>query len=735
MKKIGKWKINHFSFASSGLLILTAFLISAFSVFSVFAAESPAGASMETVLGIVKSRITIPEAYSEFDYSVQSGGDGKSIEIYDFSWRREDGEYNGYIYIHCDANGVILNYYGNESDYYGRDAETNLKFPAITPDDGGKTADSWFAKLNPDISGEFRRTDNNNGFYLSNNAFYSYVRQHNGIDFPNDTANVIVDLNTGELGSFRLNYSNVTGFPDARNKLSVEAARQAFSEKAGIKLVYMPIWKDGKEGAELKYTAADNEAKINALTGDVLKPEPFVYYSGMRADMARPESEKSNNGVVYGRDSFSEQELKLIDENLKLLSKDEAFNKVKSTKLLEIPKNAVCVGYNIYRINGGYIINLAITSSEKHDLDQKQIELMAASGDLNSYINVTLDAVTGDIQNFYRDGKSDGQKKINEEKAYELSRTAATTFLGGKASEFVETQKKGADIRPLSNVSSAGLSYVRTVNNIPYENNMCYVEYNLITGQLQNFSYSYSDIDFPGTQGIIDYEQALSGIFADRDYNLKYAVSKHISTDGGMSGVMPVETALIYDFSDDITIDAKTGKFDFEYKGGNSAMPQYADLEGHWAKDKIEKLASYGVYFEGNEFRPDDIMLQEDYIALLTILFGGNSVTVLRDSLTMKSVYGGYPVNFILNKDEIDRAAPVTRFDAVKYIIKAIGAENYAELPGIYSVPFTDVSEYEKGYAAIALGMKFIAPADSFNPNENLTRAEALCMVYNYLSR
>ena len=66
----------------------------------------------------------------------------------------------------------------------------------------------------------------------------------------------------------------------------------------------------------------------------------------------------------------------------------------------------------------------------------------------------------------------------------------------------------------------------------------------------------------------------------------------------------------------------------------------------------------------------------------------------------------------------------------------AIGAENYAKYNDIYVTPFNDVTE-NKGYIALlsAMGVLSGDGNGNFNPNREMTRAESIIMIYNYLTR
>lgn len=167
-----------------------------------------------------------------------------------------------------------------------------------------------------------------------------------------------------------------------------------------------------------------------------------------------------------------------------------------------------------------------------------------------------------------------------------------------------------------------------------------------------------------------------------------------------------------------------------------SSKLEYSDIDGHYAEKYIKELAYYGIGFEGGEFKPDEKITQKDFLALLMSI-NGNDIIVLKNNLEQANwVYRNSTQNSIISEDERDDEAAVTREEAAVYMIRAIGAENYAKYNDIYVTPFNDVTE-NKGYIALlsAMGVLSGDGNGNFNPNREMTRAESIIMIYNYLTR
>ena len=145
----------------------------------------------------------------------------------------------------------------------------------------------------------------------------------------------------------------------------------------------------------------------------------------------------------------------------------------------------------------------------------------------------------------------------------------------------------------------------------------------------------------------------------------------------------------------------------------------------------IKALADYGIGFAGGEFKPNEKITQKDFLYLLSKTFGSYTEYADNDGIYSEAARRG-----ILEIGERADDTPLTRGTAAVMMIRMMGAEKYAQLEGIYTTPFDDVTE-NIGYIAILYGMNVIKGDGNghFNPENNMTRAEAACMIHSYLTR
>ena len=458
--------------------------------------------------------------------------------------------------------------------------------------------------------------------------------------------------------------------------------KKAYSDKLGLELVYRTyVDEDGNVVAYPVYTQEyDYDKYINALTGDVVDVTNYRYFTGNKFESAKGDTADSG---------LTEQEIKELDNIDGLISRTALENKLKSNKLLSIPKN----------------INTDSISLYKNYDDEYTYAVSMSNDKCNIYTSV--DAKTGEIKYYSRWGEDDSEVKNNDD-------SALKTLAGDKAKEYKYDENSHQYIRYVNGIKVTGDYANVTTNN----------------GVLTDFSMNYTDTEFPSIENAMSKEDAENILFDAKDYSIVYMQNYTDNT----REIIPVYTI------DTENINPFTGKFvDYQNKEiteDASSKLEYSDIDGHYAEKYIKELAYYGIGFEGGEFKPDERITQKDFLALLMSI-NGNDIIVLKNNLEQANwVYRNSAQNSIISEDERDDDAEVTREEAAVYMIRAIGAENYAKYNDIYVTPFNDVTE-NKGYIALlsAMGVLSGDGNGNFNPNREMTRAESIIMIYNYLTR
>ena len=635
--------------------------------------ETSARENMQKILESVKQRVEIPSECSEFSSRTEEQYGEK---VYNFTWNEKDG--NKSVNITCTADGVIINYSIN--GFKSDDKNNTPNLPKISESDAKKTAENFLKQINPDFPYEIKIDESNGSIFGNGYTFYikTYV---NGVLFTNGNGSVNIDGTDGYVMGFDLGYIQAD-FPSINNAISVDEAKKAYSDKLGLELVYCTyIDEDGNTVAYPVYTQEYSYDKyINALTGDVVDVTNYRYFTGNKFESAKGDTADSG---------LTEQEIKELDNIDGLISRTALENKLKSNKLLSIPKN----------------INTDNISLYKNYDDEYTYAVSMSNDKCNIYTSV--DAKTGEIKYYSRWGEDDSEVKNNDD-------SALKTLAGDKAKEYKYDENSHL--------------YVRYVNGIKVTGDYANVTTN--NGVLTNFSMNYTDTEFPSIENAMSKEDAEKILFDAKDYSIVYMQNYTDNT----REIIPVYTI------DTENINPFTGKFvDYQNKEiteDASSKLEYSDIDGHYAEKYIKELAYYGIGFEGGEFKPNEKITQKDFLALLMSI-NGNDIIVLKNNLEQANwVYRNSAQNSIISEDERDDDAEVTREEAAVYMIRAIGAENYTKYNDIYVTPFNDVTE-NKGYIALLSAMGVLSGDGNgkFNPNREMTRAESIIMIYNYLTR
>jgi len=183
-------------------------------------------------------------------------------------------------------------------------------------------------------------------------------------------------------------------------------------------------------------------------------------------------------------------------------------------------------------------------------------------------------------------------------------------------------------------------------------------------------------------------------------------------------------------------LDAFTGKeYISPYINQSVLEYKYSDIEAHWANEKINKLAEVQIGFEGEKFNPDEPISQYD---LLRLFAAGIRYRSYLD-FSEDELYRILEDEDVITSTERNSGSTVKREDAFVYMIKLDGLDRIAKLDSIFKVKYADghlVSDGKIGYPAILTGMNIICgDGGNVRPKDEITRAEAAVMVFNYMSR
>lgn len=682
--------------------------------------------ALEQAILTVKSRINIPPEYETFTFNkyAQYGTD-----FYYLSWDRSD------IYGHIDAtvtaDGILLS-----CNHYTESENSKAHFAKLSVNSLYNKAVSYMKQLNPDIYGNIDIDKDSYYAYISSKeASFSLARKEKGILVNGDTGTIRLNKDTGELSSFYISWAAGFKGKDTSELLTQSRIKSQYSKLIGLEPYYrINTNADGSKKIVLLYRQKTSDA-LDAFTGKISSFNSNYYGGGIYGDGATGEASADMNPRTGGGEvSLSPAELKAVETEKGLISAESAAKIIFNEKYNAINADEMELQssyLNQYDGTEKYVWSL---SFKKTNQDYSSLGAMvdAADGGILSFYDYTYIPYTT---------VNASEKKFSEKTSDANVTAALKSYLGEKFSEY--KLKTGSvtytsnNIDTSSNLKSGkSYQYSRYVNGIVVDNDYIRVQTNY-EGKLTNFYYNYTDIEFPFPAKILTEAKALNSLYKQQDLTLGYSLN--LSNSG------KVTSALVYKMPE-FTIDAFTGKI-VNWDGSEiSNGTGYSDLGGHSAKAMVEKLSQNGISLSAidGKLMPDSKISEGDFINLVsqistdwndfyygyqTKLYDSSRATIAKLAGTASSVSASS--NTVLT-------SPVTRQEAVKCMITALGGKKFAELKGIYSSPYKDVakdSEYA-GYFALADGMGIIKANSSggINPKTTITRAQALLMVYNYLS-
>lgn len=669
------------------ILLAVVMILSGVSVF----ADNVMSKDMEAALVSVKSRVDIPEEFSEFSpYAYQEGDDA----YYTFEWSKEDG--GAYIEVSCDSEGRINRYY-----FYDNSLKSEKKITSLSKDDIVKFADNFLKKAVSEASLEYDEESWN----VSNNTYRLTFRRYvNGNEVKDNYADlrVLVYNDVAYVRNMNVSYNydakwaSGTPYADGEN---------IYKKEFPLELIYRDVYSYGDDENEnrtvLVYRSKDDDyGYVSAINGEpVVEDENNeIYfgsaYGGAMEDMA----------VENSKNMLSEKEIKELASVEGLISKEDADKIIKNLPSMSISSDMMISSYNITQRDDEYFINLHYETEEEKDYKYLSATLNGSTGKLISLYN-------GGYYNYEKVELTDSQMKTASEKIDDFLKAVAEEEYG-QCKEQEETVYK----------SKVSKNYDRYVNGVRYINDGITVSYDVKTGVITSYRLDFEkDKIFDDPSNVITVEEAYDSVFDITSLKCLWV----------LSGGEYVPCFTLKDYG--TLIDAFTGKEYVEDTYTEQQSYEYSDIKGHWAEEKINKLAEIQIGLEGDKFNPDAPITQYDLLRLFAAGIHYQSyLTYPEDRLYENFIYDG-----ILTEEEKNPDGQVLREDAFVYMVRLDGLEKVAKLSNIFKVEYADgnqLSEGKIGYPAILTGMNVICGNGGYlKPKTPITRAEAAVMVYNYM--
>ncbi len=645
---------------------------------------------------VAKLILSVKEKFSisddDFVFETYTKDDYAGEVTYYLHWKsRSEDEYSyqPYISVRIEEDGDIQNY------RLGRSYSSENLLPKFTGDEAIEKATGLLDIIAPN------RAKNVLPAKIEDNSLYTvnFERIENGIPVTGDYISINLDSQTLEILNYNANWTEAD-FPKPENIITIEQAREAFIDGISYELLYNIITEDRQvKEIYLSYNAKDTAAYIDAFSGEAKKHSYISYTTGSGA--------ATNDMLLKEEAALSPEEKKLVDEINQMISKDDAEKIARSVKEFKILEDAEVTGYSVSQNRyGNYIASISFSKNAKNDY---------------YYANVSINAKTREIISFNTSQNQKDSKEYDTEKA----KANAETFLNKYYAEKLKQTKPQFVIGESDKYT---FIFDRYTNGVRVNNDRLSISVNQYTGEISRFNCNWTDAEFPSAENVIAPNMIYKNALTDDNFKLQYLTStEYIYNEKTDKETKSTKVQLAYKLYENPIFNAHSGdEIDRIGKPVTEKFKGYSDIGNHYCKTAAEELSKIGIYFEGGILNPDTAITQEEFLKLLLKATKDIHFTDAKD------IYRFAVQDGIISNDEID--TPLTRINAVKYFINAIGFKPAAEIKGIYKCPFADVDLNLHGYAALAGGLGIInTQTDTLRAYDILTRAECLTMIYNHL--
>ena len=733
---------------------LAAALFATSSGIVAFAAQDP---TMTKELTYVKERISVPEELSEFTHST---GKRYNSTSYNFNWNNKEDNKG----IRVTISGKVITSY--ESYDYTKGYDWSPHFSKVDEKKLLEKANGYIKQLNPTI---MDRTEiDEDSFYVSlwgNEATLSFRRTANGIPVSGQTGSVTVNKDTGELMSYRYNWTNGASFKDSKDAISIAEAEKGFMKEFPVNLSYdvRYDWETGEYIPYLVYRQTIS-GDIDAFTGKLSTFEES--YNSYDDDEVVTDEEDCDENPGTGGDSdggikFTDNEIKQLELENKLITAEASLKKLKAMKVFYIPEGADIRTENCYydERKGAYLRNVSlqgkaegyvdIDGSIVMPLDEDYIKPAGAkTAAQNIYIYYTINAETGELLNF-NSSDIDNKKSLKESEANKKAVDVLKNLLGANAGKFKVNDNISGNINTVYDKYKDGKAVgPGRTRSISY--NLKRVAYGIESdaenvalrignsGYVTEYRLNYNAIKYPKPTNIVSAEDAYKSFFKNVGLDLKSKLAYRTADK-------KVVSALVYNAKRQLIVDAFTGEIT-DYNGKPIVVAKtisgYTDLNNSKYKKYAEKLYAYRISIAGEDgkLRENDAITLQEFGTLLSGA-GISSSWVYSDDVEVAVDDDVVPVsvNTANNNTSNNQNKKLTRKEVAKYLVSGIYGDKITSLKGIFKSPYKDVSESSEyvGYIAVAkaTGLMKGVSSTKFKPNTYFKRGEALKLVYDYLSK
>ena len=700
-------------------------------------AESAAqGEGMDDALAAltaqVKAALAIGDEYTEF-YSNYYDGVDPSWEL---NWSGEDAQIN----VTVRPDGTVTSCYlwltsSGADRFYGFDPA----FPPLTRAEAEKQAQAQMERLF--TKPESGRIDGVRTVLGTDGSYrFSGTVLENGLESPVSFTMVIGGDGLNSFYRSDDGGAYVGPLPAPEAAADEDAAAEALAGAVELEL----RWVSGGEGeARLMYMPVGPRTVADAATGEAVDMDALyasfedrVNYSkafdgveateeAMAPDTGAALTEVELSSIANYGDVLDQQ---AIDEALRTIDALglEGFSLQRCSYAMDGEKEG--------DVTASVRYTAPMTEEKLYGYSKAAFDDAKSYGqDLTIYKYITLDAKTGAIRSL----STSYPLWEREQDALGLTDrlSPAEEFLALAVPELMAQAEpctlKGYD-------EGDELVFAQVHEGYFYPDNSITVHVDPTSGTVDQFYYDWDeDVTFASSEGIVSEKEALAAYEDALEVTLGYVAWPIDITAAddpiydsyiqwGYTYVEELRLAYYYGGVGEVRgVDALTGEAERSEQTEESFA--YDDVGAAPEKEMIETLGLAGVGFAGGKFQPEAALTVRDAVTLL-LQAEGSYVPERDEDLLARAA----DQRFMEAGGDSDKV--VTRMEFIKMILTPSRYGDAAQLGGIWASRFEDANEGDAGYAAIATALN-MADGSGMDPREELTRADAAAILYQFMAR
>lgn len=713
----------------------------------VFTLAVPAAAAADDRLSAVTARVKDTLALDTSAYTDFYGN--LSEDILAPTWYLEWYGNGDSLSISATEEGKILNYYHYITIPDQQTGRFAPSFPAGSREEARLAAQTFLEKVLTD--GETITIEDRGSNYLGMTQYrFSGEILVNGLP-AGMTYSISVQCGTNMVLNFYrddLSQKVMGSIPSSSPAYSTKHARDLLRSTLSLKLEYVTS-EENENLAVLRYLPEYGDAYyVDAATGKLINlselsrslSEELGSTPGSSTESSKKEEAETESTVTS--DSLTQAEQAGVQFLEGVLDRDALDASVRQLKKLGLDS------YSLSTVN--YSVDQQDTSEETPAVTATMRYSRQVNG-ASWRRTVTVDAKTGKLIQVSSSGwlpEGDVTRSVDLTQAQK----AAEAFLSEQCgAQFAKTELYNSSDALANDWNlSHSLTFAQKEAGFFYPDNQIVIGIDATDGSVSSYRNRMNDaVIFAPSTGIVDTEKALDAWLNTYEVPLSYVnVPSAIDyskpeyaplRDYGIAYLHRLVLGYTLEREDTVLgIDAATGQAVTLSPASLSDSMAYSDLDNHWAKEKIEALATYRVGYLNDVFCPDQSLTQLDLIALLAstegYLYDPGRESAADDLYTFAFSMG------LLDPEARSDTSILTRSQVVRLILDAAGYGHIAQLQGIFRTGFSDdsaIPQTDYGYIALAQGLGVVTgyPGRQFAPNVAATRAQAAVMLYNLMNR